>query len=171
MGFIVVVITGILRAMKKKKQNTSNTIALNKKARHDYHLLSKFEAGISLQGWEVKSIRAGKANITDAYVFVKDGEAFVSNISIQALTQASSHVISDPTRVRKLLLKKREIEELMGGLDRKGQTIVATAMYWKACWVKLEIYLSKGKQDHDKRNDLKDKEWNRTKERIMKHSA
>ncbi|MGB3726677.1 MAG: SsrA-binding protein SmpB [Glaciecola sp.] len=154
----------------KKKQTNNNTIALNKKARHDYHLLNKFEAGLALQGWEVKSIRAGKANITDAYVYVKDGEAFVTNIGITPLTQASSHVISDPTRTRKLLMNRREIEELMGGLDRKGLTIVVTAMYWKACWVKLEIYLAKGKHDHDKRNDLKDKEWNRTKERIMKHA-
>jgi SsrA-binding protein len=118
----------------------------------------------------VKSIRAGKANITDAYVFVKNSEAFVTNISIQALTQASSHVISDPTRMRKLLLNKREIEELMGGLDRQGLTIVATAMYWKACWVKLEICLARGKQDHDKRNTIKDRDWSRQKERIMKHA-
>ena len=154
----------------KKKQSTNNTIALNKKARHDYELISKFEAGIALQGWEVKSIRAGKANITDAYVFVKNSEAFVTNISIQALTQASSHVISDPTRMRKLLLNKREIEELMGGLDRQGLTIVATAMYWKACWVKLEVCLARGKQDHDKRNTIKDRDWSRQKERIMKNA-
>jgi SsrA-binding protein len=154
-----------------KKKTTNSTIALNKKARHDYTLISKFEAGVALQGWEVKSIRAGKANITDAYVFIKNGEAYVSNISIQALTQASSHVICDPTRVRKLLMKKREIEELMGGLDRQGLTIVATAMYWKACWVKLEIYLAKGKLDRDKRSDLKDKDWARQKERLMKHAS
>lgn len=152
----------------KKKQSNNNTIALNKKARHEYHLIDKFEAGLELQGWEVKSIRAGKVNITDAYVYVKDGEAFVTNISIQALTQASSHVICDPTRRRKLLLKKREIEQLMGGLDRQGLTIVATAMYWKACWVKLEIYLARGKQAHDKRDALKDRDWSRQKERIMK---
>ena len=153
----------------KKKQNNKNTIARNKKARHDYHLTSKFEAGLELQGWEVKSIRAGKANITDAYVYVNNGEAFVTNIRIQPLSEASSHVICDPTRTRKLLLNKREIEELMGGLDRQGLTIVATAMYWKACWVKLEIYLARGKQDHDKRNDIKDREWSRQKERLMKH--
>ncbi len=154
----------------KKKQNNNNTIALNKKARHEFQFIDKFEAGMELQGWEVKSIRAGKANITDAYVFIKNGEAYVSNISIQALTQASSHVISDPTRVRKLLLKKREIEQLMGGLDRQGLTIIATAMYWKACWIKLEIQLARGKQEHDKRNDIKDRDWSRQKERIMKHA-
>jgi len=154
-----------------KKKTTNSTIALNKKARHDYHLMSKFEAGLALQGWEVKSIRAGKANITDAYVYIKDGEAYVTNIGIQALSQASSHVVCDPNRTRKLLMKKREIEELMGGLDRQGLTIVATAMYWKACWVKLEIYLAKGKQEHDKRNDIKDRDWDRQKERIMKHAS
>lgn len=153
-----------------KKKTINSTIALNKKARHDYQLLSKFEAGLALQGWEVKSIRAGKANITDAYVFIKNGEAFVTNISIQALSQASSHVICDPTRMRKLLMKKREIEELMGGLDRQGLTIVATAMYWSTCWVKLEICLAKGKHDIDKRNDLKDKDWARQKERMMKNA-
>jgi SsrA-binding protein len=152
----------------KKKQASNSTIALNKKARHDYELISKFEAGLTLQGWEVKSIRAGKANITDAYVFIKNGEAYVTNISIQALTQASSHVICEPTRMRKLLMNKREIEELMGGMDRQGLTIVATAMYWKACWIKLEIYLARGKQEHDKRNTVKDRDWSRQKERIMK---
>ena len=155
----------------KKSKNNNDTIALNKRARHEYHLIDKFEAGLQLQGWEVKSIRAGKANITDSYVFIKDGEAYVSNINIMPLNQASTHVISDPTRVRKLLLKKREIEELMGGLDRKGLTIVATAMYWKACWVKLEVQLAKGKQEHDKRDAVKDRDWARQKERMMKHSA
>lgn len=115
--------------MKKKSNNTSSTIALNKKARHEFHLNDKFEAGIELQGWEVKSIRSGKVNLTDSYVFIKNGEAFVTNLSITPLNQASTHVICDPTRTRKLLLQKREIEQLMGGLDRQGLTIVATAMY------------------------------------------
>ncbi|GBL03142.1 SsrA-binding protein SmpB [Glaciecola sp. KUL10] len=156
--------------MKKKKTSPGN-IAQNKKARHEYSFIDKFEAGIELQGWEVKSIRAGKANITDSYVFIKDNEAFVSNMMITPLNQASSHVVCDPTRIRKLLLKRREIEQLMGGLDRQGLTIVATSMYWKACWVKLEIHLAKGKQEHDKRDSIKDRDWNRQKERMMKHSA
>jgi SsrA-binding protein len=101
-------------------------------------------------------------------VFVKNGEAFVTNITIQPLSQASTHVICDPDRTRKLLLKRREIEQLMGGLDRQGLTIVATAMYWKACWVKLEICLAKGKQAHDKRDTIKDRDWARQKERMMK---
>ncbi|MBT1449449.1 SsrA-binding protein SmpB [Glaciecola sp. XM2] len=155
--------------MKKNKPN-NNTIALNKKARHEYTLLDKFEAGIMLQGWEVKSIRAGKVNLTDAYVFIKDGEAYCTNISITPLNQASSHVVCDPTRTRKLLLHQREIDHLMGGLDRQGLTIVATAMYWKASWVKLEMWLAKGKQEHDKRDAIKDRDWARQKERMMKHS-
>ncbi len=154
----------------KKNKSKDNTIALNKKARHEYSLLDKFEAGMQLQGWEVKSIRAGKVNLTDAYVFIKDGEAFVTNIGITPLNQASSHVICDPTRTRKLLLHQREIDHLMGGLDRQGLTIVATAMYWKLSWVKLEMWLAKGKQEHDKRDTIKDRDWARQKERMMKHS-
>ena len=153
---------------KKKSKAPTGTIALNKKAKHEFHLTDKFEAGMELQGWEVKSIRSGKVNLSDSYVFVKNGEAFVTNITIQPLIQASTHVICDPDRTRKLLLKRREIEELMGGLDRQGLTIVATAMYWKACWVKLEICLAKGKQAHDKRDTIKDRDWARQKERMMK---
>lgn len=155
--------------MKKNKPN-NNTIALNKKARHEYKLLDKFEAGMQLQGWEVKSIRAGKVNLTDAYVFIKNAEAYVTNINITPLNQASSHVVCDPTRMRKLLLHQREIDHLMGGLDRQGLTIVATAMYWKASWVKLELWLAKGKQEHDKRDAIKDRDWARQKERMMKHA-
>ncbi len=156
--------------MKKNKQNNANTIALNKKARHEYHLMDKFEAGLTLQGWEVKSIRSGKVNISDAYVFLRNGEAFVTNINITPLNQASTHVVCDPTRQRKLLLNRRELDKLVGGLDRQGLTIVATAMYWKKSWVKLEVYLAKGKQEHDKRDTVKDRDWARQKERIMKHA-
>ncbi len=153
---------------KKKSKTPTGTIALNKKAKHEFSLIDKFEAGVQLQGWEIKSIRAGKVNLTDSYVFVKDGEAFITNLTIQPLVQASTHVICSPDRVRKLLLHKREIEQLMGGLDRQGLTIVATAMYWKACWAKIEICLAKGKQEHDKRDAIKDRDWARQKERMMK---
>jgi SsrA-binding protein len=155
---------------KKNSKNPTGTIALNKKAKHEFSLIDKFEAGVQLQGWEIKSIRAGKVNLTDSYVFVKDGEAFITNLTIQPLNQASTHVICSPDRVRKLLLHKREIEQLMGGLDRQGLTIVATAMYWKACWAKIEICLAKGKQEHDKRDAIKDRDWARQKERMMKKS-
>ena len=157
-----------------KKQNPKNqggTIALNRKARHEYFLEDKYEAGISLQGWELKSIRQGKVNLSDSYVILKDGEAFLFGAQIQPLNSASSHVVCDPERSRKLLLNKREISRLIGAKERDGYTMVATAMYWKACWVKLEFYLAKGKKSFDKRDDIKDRDWSREKERMMKHTA
>lgn len=158
--------------MSKKKQNksSSNTIALNKKARHDFFLEDKFEAGMELQGWEIKSIRQGKVNLSDSHVFIKEGEAFVTNCKIQPLESASSHVICDPNRTKKLLLHKRELAKLIGSVERQGYTITATAMYWKKCWVKLEIYLAKGKQSHDKRDTIKDRDWERQKSRVMKNA-
>lgn len=156
---------------KKKPKAPSNTIALNKKARHEYLLEKKFEAGLELQGWEVKSIREGKVNIADAYVHLKAGEVFLLNTQIQPLNQASSHVVCEPNRARKLLLNKREINELIGAVERQGYTLVATAMYWKKSWVKVEFHLAKGKHAHDKRTDIKDRDWSRDKERIMKHST
>ncbi|MBU2882857.1 SsrA-binding protein SmpB [Psychrosphaera sp. B3R10] len=155
----------------KKSKSSSNTIALNKKARHEYHLDKKFEAGVELHGWEVKSIRDGKVNISDSYVFLKNGEVFLLNSQIQPLNQASSHVVCEPNRSRKLLLKRREINELVGAVERSGYTLVATAMYWKLNWVKIEFHLAKGKLSHDKRTDIKDRDWNRQKERMMKHSV
>lgn len=155
---------------KKKPKTQSSTIALNKKARHEYFLEDKFEAGISLQGWEVKSIRQGKVNLSDSYVIIKQGEAYLFGAQIQPLNSASSHVLCDPERSRKLLLKKRELAKLIGLTERDGYTLVATAMYWKACWVKVEFHLAKGKKHFDKRSDLKDKDWAREKERMMKHS-
>jgi SsrA-binding protein len=156
---------------KKKPKAPSNTIALNKKARHEFLLDKKFEAGMELQGWEIKSIRQGKVNIADSFVFLKDGEVFLLNAQIQPLLQASTHVVCEPNRSRKLLLKRREINELIGSVERKGYTLVATAMYWKKNWVKLEFCLAKGKHSHDKRTDIKDRDWSRQKERIMKHSG
>lgn len=156
---------------KKKQKQPSNTIAQNKKARHDFFLEEKYEAGMALQGWEIKSIREGKVNLVDSHVYIKDGEAFVTNCQIQPLNSASSHVVCDPNRTKKLLLKKREIDKMIGGVERQGHTIVATAMYWKKCWVKLEVYLAKGKQSHDKRDTIKDRDWQRQKSRVMKHSV
>ncbi|NVK25637.1 MAG: SsrA-binding protein SmpB [Gammaproteobacteria bacterium] len=156
---------------KKKAKTPSNNIAQNKKARHEFVLDKKFEAGIELQGWEIKSIRQGKVNMTDAYVFVKQGEVFLSNTQIQPLNQASSHVLCEPNRVRKLLLNKREISELIGSVERKGYTLVPTSMYWVRNWVKVSFALAKGKLAHDKRTDIKDRDWSRQKERIMKHSS
>lgn len=156
---------------KKSKSNQSNTIALNKKARHEYHLQDKIEAGIELQGWEVKGIRAGKVNLTDSFVNIHQGEAYLQGCKITPLNQASSHVVSDPDRVKKLLIHRREIDRLMGAVERQGYSIIATAMYWKQCWVKVEIQLAKGKDAHDKRDSLKNKDWARQKERMMKHAG
>lgn len=155
---------------KKKPKSQSSTIALNRKARHEYFLEDKFEAGISLQGWEVKSIREGKVNLSDAYVILHHGEAYLFGAQIQPLKSASSHVVCDPERRRKLLLNRRELAKLIGLTERDGYTLVATAMYWKACWVKVEFHLAKGKKHYDKRSDIKNKDWAREKERMMKHS-
>lgn len=157
--------------MSKKKKPASNTIALNKKARHEYFLEDKFEAGVALQGWEIKSIREGKVNLSDSYVIIKDGEAYLLGSQIQPLNSASSHVVCDPERTRKLLLKKRELATLIGKTEREGYTLVATALYWKKCWVKLEFYLAKGKKSHDKRDTIKDRDWARQKERTLKHKV
>lgn len=155
----------------KKSKSTNNTIALNKKARHDYILQDKIEAGIELQGWEVKSIRSGKVNLSDSYVTLHKGEAFLVGSTIQPLNQASSHVVCEPLRQRKLLLNKRELDKLIGSVERQGYSILATAMYWKKNWVKVEIYLGKGKHEHDKRDAVKDRDWARHKERMMKHKV
>ena len=161
----------IARMKKNKSKQSTGTIALNKKARHDYYLEDKFEAGISLQGWELKSIRDGKVNIKDTYVIIQNGEAYLVGCRITPLNQASTHVICEPERARKLLLNRRELDRLMGARDRQGYSIVSTAMYWKKCWVKLEIHLAKGKQSHDKRDTIKDRDWDRQKARVMKHKA
>jgi SsrA-binding protein len=153
----------------KKKKAPGNTIVLNKKARHDYFIEDRFEAGLVLQGWEVKSLRAGNVQIRDNHVFLKNGEAFLLNILITPLPTASTHISPEPQRSRKLLLHKKELGRLTGAVERKGFTLVATAMYWKNGRAKVEIGLAKGKQSHDKRESLKEKDWQRQKQRILKH--
>ncbi len=155
---------------KKKPGKPDNTIARNKKARHDYHLEDRFEAGIALQGWEVKALRAGKAQITESYVFFKNDEAFLLGAQISPLQTASTHVHPDPTRTRKLLLKRREIDKLIDATQQKGFTCVCTAMYWKSHLVKVEIALAKGKEKHDKREDEKNRDWNREKQRVLRQT-
>lgn len=155
---------------KKKVKPNSNTIALNKRARHDYFIEDEIEAGLELQGWEVKSMRAGKANISDSYVIFKNGEAFLFGASIQPLNVASTHIVCDPTRTRKLLLNKRELASLFGKANRDGFTIVALSLYWKSAWAKVKIGLAKGKKKQDKRDDIKEREWKVTKDRIMKNA-
>jgi SsrA-binding protein len=153
---------------KKKEKQSSNTIVLNKKARHDYFIEDRFEAGIVLEGWEVKSLRAGNVQIRDNYVLLKDGEAFLLGTLITPLPTASTHITPDPQRTRKLLLHKKEIARLTGAVERKGYTLVVTAMYWKHSRAKVEIGLAKGKQSHDKRESTKERDWQRQKQRILK---
>ncbi len=152
----------------KDKTNSSGTIALNKRARHEYHFEERFEAGLALQGWEVKAIRAGRANITEAYALVREGELFLFGAQITPLIQASTHVVADDRRNRKLLLHKNEIDELIGRVQRDGFTLVLTALYWKGNKVKAEVALARGKQNHDKREASKERDWDREKQRVMR---
>ncbi|MCQ3828522.1 SsrA-binding protein SmpB [Microbulbifer elongatus] len=153
---------------KKKKAPSSNTIALNKKAKHDYFIEEKFEAGMELQGWEVKSCREGKAQLTDSYVLFKDGQAWLLGARIQPLPSASTHFVTEPDRTRRLLLNKREIAKLVAAVNQKGYACVCTAIYWKKHLIKCEIALAKGKASHDKRETLKERDWNRQKQRVMR---
>lgn len=153
---------------QEKNDGGTGTITLNRRARHDYHIDERFEAGLALQGWEVKSIRAGRINIGDAYAVVRNGEIFLTGSQISPLISASSHVVADDKRNRKLLLHRAEIDKLLGAVERKGYTIVPTAMYWKKNRIKIEVGLARGKQEHDKRNVLKEKDWQRDKQRAMR---
>lgn len=153
---------------KKGKKPSGNTIALNKKAKFDFALQDRLEAGLSLQGWEVKSLRQGKVQLTDTYVLFKNGEAWLLGAHISPLPTASTHFVTDPTRTRKLLLKTKEIAKLQAAAEQKGYTVVATALYWKKHLVKCEVALGKGKQEHDKRETEKERDWNRQKRAIMK---
>lgn len=153
---------------KNSGSGQGKTIALNRSARHEYHLEDRYEAGIALQGWEMKSIRAGRLNMGDSYAVVKNGEIFLFGAQITPLIQASTHVIADDRRTRKLLLHRAEIDRLIGKVERDGYTLIPTACYWKANKVKLELALAKGKQSHDKRAAEKDRDWAREKQRTMR---
>ncbi len=156
-------------AMTKNKESSSNTtIALNRKAKHNYVLETRFETGIVLQGWEVKSIRAGKGQISESHVIIRRGEAWLVNCIISPLLSTSTHVKADDSRSRKLLLHRKEINLLLGHIERKGYTVVPTAMYWKQNHIKVEIALAKGKKDYDKRAAAKDRDWQRDKQRLFK---
>ena len=154
--------------MAKKPKKLSNSIAKNKSASFEFSIGDKYEAGIQLQGWEVKSIREGKVNMTESYVFLRNNEAFISGLQITPLNAASTHVVAEPTRVRKLLLNRREIEKLAYSVDRDGDTIIALNMYWSTSFVKVTIATARGKKLHDKRADGKSKDWARDKARILK---
>ena len=161
-----------MRAMAKKKPKVSdNTIARNKRASFDYYLEEKFEAGVALTGWEVKALRMGKAQITDTYVLMKDGEAWLLGAQITPLNTASTHFVTDPIRTRKLLLHKKELAKILAAVSQKGKTCVCTALYWKGHLVKAKIALASGKQDHDKRDTEKDREWNVQKQRVIRDNV
>ena len=151
-----------------QSKGSSATIAQNRRARHEFFIEDKFEAGLCLLGWEVKSLRAGKCNLTDAYILLKNNEAWVIGIHITPLLAASTHVVADPTRTRKLLLNRREINNLIADIQQKGHTCVPLAMYWSRGRAKLEIAVVKGKQLHDKRDAEKNRDWAREKGRIMR---
>ena len=153
---------------KQKTKTPSSTIALNKKARHDYFIEDRFEAGLVLQGWEVKSLREGRAQLTDSYIIIKDNEAWLFGFHISPLLSASTHVTPDPTRTRKLLLHRNELDRLIGAVERKGYTLVPLALYWKKGKAKIEIALARGKQAHDKRTSEKDRDWQREKQRLTR---
>ena len=153
---------------KEKKDSGNSTIALNKRARHEYHIDERYEAGLSLQGWEVKSLRAGRINFGDSYALIRNGELYLFGASIPPLLSASTHVVAEDRRTRKLLLHRAEIDKLIGAVERKGYTLVPTAMFWKHNRVKVEIGLARGKQDHDKRAAEKERDWNREKGRVMR---
>ncbi len=155
---------------KKKEKTPSSTICLNKKAKFDYTLEERFEAGLVLEGWEVKSLRSGKAQLRDAYVIIKNSEAFLLGALISPLPTVSTHFIPEAQRTRKLLLHRHELNKLIGAVERKGKALIPTAMYWSRGRAKLEIAMAEGKKQHDKRETEKQRDWNREKERIMKHS-
>jgi SsrA-binding protein len=160
--------------MNRRRQGQGPTgdgrklIAVNKKARFDFFVEDVHEAGLALEGWEVKALRAGKAQITESYVLLKEGEAWLFGAHITPLVSASSHVQADPTRTRKLLLHRREIDALIGAVERKGYTLVPLALYFKRGRVKLEVGLGRGKKQHDKRAAVKDRDWKRQRERLLK---
>jgi len=157
--------------MAKKTKNRGqqgSTIAINKTAKHDYFIEQRFEAGIALEGWEVKSLRENRVNLKESYILVKDDEIWLFGAHITPLPTASTHIHPDPLRTRKLLLHRREIDMLRGMVERKGYTLVPTAMYWKKGRVKVEIGLAKGKKQHDKRAVSKERDWQREKARILK---
>ncbi|MGH8205017.1 MAG: SsrA-binding protein SmpB [Steroidobacteraceae bacterium] len=151
------------------EQNASaGRIAENRRARHDFFIEERIEAGVALQGWEVKSLRAGRLQLQEAYVLLKGNEAWLIGAHVSPLVAASTQTKADPTRTRKLLLHRRQIDALVGAVERKGRTIVPLSMYWKDGRAKLEIGLARGKKEHDKRADTRERDWQRERGRLLK---
>lgn len=157
-------------AKTKKKQNHSNLIVDNRKARFDYAIQDTFEAGVVLQGWEVKALRAGKGQLRDCYVIIKNHEAWLVGSLITPLPTVSTHIVPDPTRTRKLLLHRHQLNKLIGQVERQGMTLIALNMHWAHGHVKCDIALVVGKKEHDKRQTIKNREWAIEKQRLMKVS-
>jgi len=155
---------------KKQAAKENPLIADNRRARHDYFIEETYEAGLSLMGWEVKSLRAGRAQLKEAYVFLKDTEAYLFGAHVSALPTTSTHVIPDPIRTRKLLLNRAELNRLIGAVERRGYTLIPLELYWKSGRVKLKLGLAKGKKEHDKRDTSKERDWQREKSRLLKSS-
>ncbi len=154
----------------KKKKSPDNTIAQNRIARHDYYVDDDIEVGMALDGWEVKSLRAGNLQLKESYVMVKNGELWLTGAHISPLSNASTHIDPDPRRIRKLLAHRIEIDRLAGMVDRKGFTLIALSAYWIRGRAKLKIGIAKGKKIHDKRSSLKDRDWKRDQARMLKPS-
>jgi len=157
--------------MKDKKKQTphTKTIGLNKKASHDYFLEERLEAGIALEGWEVKSVREGRIQLVDSYILFKNNEAWILGMQIPPLVTTSKQTSVDPTRTRRLLLHRRQIDRLVGATEREGYTVVPTKLYFLRGKVKLEIAVAEGKKLYDKRASAKERDWNREKSRLMRH--
>ncbi len=154
--------------MTKKHKADASTIAINKKAHHEFFIETRYEAGLMLKGWEVKSLRAGRIQLVDSYVLLKNGEAWLIGTQIPPLLSASTHVNPEPQRTRKLLLNRKELNKLIGAVQREGYTLVPLKLYWKRGRAKLEIGLAKGKKQHDKRATIKERDWQRNKQRMLK---
>ncbi len=154
---------------KPKKKDGGATIAVNRRARHDFHIEDRFEAGLALEGWEVKSLRAGRASLQESYVTMRNGEAWLLGANVSPLPTASTHINPDPTRTRKLLMHRDELNRLIGATEQKGYTLVPLDLHWKRGKAKLAVGLAKGKKKFDKRAAEKDKDWQREKARVLKH--
>ena len=154
--------------MPRASETPQRLIAENRKARFDYFIEDRYEAGLALQGWEVKAMRAGRAQLKEAYVYLRNGEAFLIGAHISPLASASTHVVADPVRTRKLLLNRSELSHLLGAVERKGYTLVPLELYWKKGRAKIQVGLAKGKKQHDKRATEKDRDWQRDKARLLR---
>lgn len=157
-----------MAASKNDKPGSNPTIAVNRQASHEYFIEERYEAGLVLEGWEVKSLRAGRAQLKESYVVLRNAEAWLLGAHISPLTSASTHIEPDPVRTRKLLLQRAELNTLIGHVERKGYTLIPLSLYWSKGRAKLSIGLAKGKKLHDKRASEKERDWQREKQRVMR---